>query len=75
MGLGQYVFSAFFHPDRFLEAAAQRATPPRAALRRAPSGEIASITFSRDAVRITSYESDAIHNTVKTRADTVPTLA
>jgi len=40
-----------------------------------PSGEIYYVTFSRDTVRITSYEDDAIRTTVETWADTVPALA
>ena len=39
------------------------------------SGEIYYVTFSRDAVRITSYEDDAIRTAVETWADTVPALA
>jgi len=40
-----------------------------------PNGEIYYVTFGRDAVRITSYEDDAIRTTVETWADTVPALA
>jgi len=40
-----------------------------------PSGEIYYVTFSRDSVRITSYEDDAIRTAVETWADTVPALA
>ncbi len=39
-----------------------------------PSGEIYYVTFSRDAVRITSYQNDAIRTTVETWADGVPAL-
>jgi hypothetical protein len=39
-----------------------------------PSGEIYYVTFSRDAVRITSYQNDAIRTTVEAWADTVPAL-
>jgi hypothetical protein len=39
------------------------------------SGETYYVTFSRDAVRITSYEDDAIRTAVETWADTVPALA
>ena len=38
-------------------------------------GEIYYVTFSRDSVRITSYEDDLIRTTVETWADTVPALA
>ncbi len=41
---------------------------------RDPSGEIYYVTFSRDAVRITSYQNDAIRTTVETWADGVPAL-
>ncbi|MDG6258010.1 MAG: hypothetical protein QCH35_10495, partial [Methanomicrobiaceae archaeon] len=40
-----------------------------------PSGETYYVTFGRDAVRITSYEDDAIRTAVETWADTVPALA
>jgi len=40
-----------------------------------PSGELYYVTFSRDAVRITSYEDDAIRTAVEAWADTVPALA
>jgi hypothetical protein len=40
-----------------------------------PSGEIYYVTFSRDAVRITSYQADAIRTTVEAWADEVPALA
>ncbi|MDH7510399.1 MAG: hypothetical protein ACQXXC_10225 [Methanolinea tarda] len=40
-----------------------------------PSGEIYYLTFTRDAVRITSYESDSILTLVEQWADTVPALA
>jgi hypothetical protein len=40
-----------------------------------PSGEIYYLTFGRDAVRMTSYEDDAIRTAVETWADTVPALA
>ncbi len=39
-----------------------------------PSGEIYYVTFSRDAVRITSYQNDAIRTTVEAWADGVPAL-
>ncbi len=39
-----------------------------------PSGEITSVTFGRDAVRITSYQDDAIRTTVETWADGMPAL-
>jgi len=40
-----------------------------------PSGEIYYLTFTRDQVRITSYESDTILTLVEQWADTVPALA
>ncbi|MBT8508701.1 hypothetical protein AZH53_09820 [Methanomicrobiaceae archaeon CYW5] len=40
-----------------------------------PSGEVYYVTFSRDKVRVSSYESDAIVGAVETWADTVPELA
>ena len=40
-----------------------------------PSGEIYYVTFSRDKVRVSSYESDAIVAAVETWADTVAALA
>ena len=40
-----------------------------------PSGEIYYVTFGRDAVRITSYEDEAIRTAVEAWADTVPALA
>ncbi|MDI6719906.1 MAG: hypothetical protein QMD46_09880 [Methanomicrobiales archaeon] len=40
-----------------------------------PNGEIYSVAFTRDAVRITSYQDDAIRLKVETWADTVPALA
>ncbi|RXE56033.1 hypothetical protein ABH15_07505 [Methanoculleus taiwanensis] len=39
-----------------------------------PSGEIYYVTLSRNAVRITSYQDDAIRTTVETWADGVPAL-
>ena len=39
------------------------------------TGEIYYVTFSRDSVRITSYQNDAIRTAVETWADTVPALA
>ncbi len=39
-----------------------------------PSGEIYYVTFSRDAVRITAYEDNAIRTTVETWADGMPAL-
>jgi hypothetical protein len=39
------------------------------------SGEIYYVTFSRNAVRITSYQADATRNMVETWADSVPALA
>ena len=40
-----------------------------------PSGEIYYVAFSREEVRVTSYEADAILATVETWADTVAALA
>ncbi len=40
-----------------------------------PSGEVYYLTFTRDAVRISSYESDAILTLVEQWADTVSQLA
>jgi len=40
-----------------------------------PNGELYIVSFSRDDVRLTSYEDDAIRTTVETWADTVPELA
>jgi hypothetical protein len=40
-----------------------------------PNGEIYIVSFSRDDVRLTSYEDDAIRTKVETWADTVPELA
>ncbi|WP_292364720.1 MULTISPECIES: hypothetical protein [unclassified Methanoculleus] len=40
-----------------------------------PSGEIYYVTFSRNTVRITSYEDDAIRAAVEAWADSVPALA
>ncbi len=40
-----------------------------------PSGEVYYVTFSRDKVRVSSYESDAIVAAVETWADTVAELA
>jgi hypothetical protein len=40
-----------------------------------PSGEIYYVTFSRDKVRVSSYESDAIVAAVETWADTITELA
>jgi hypothetical protein len=40
-----------------------------------PSGEVYFVTFSRDAVRITSYQDDAILEKVDAWADAVPALA
>ncbi len=40
-----------------------------------PSGEIYSLTFSRDAIRLSSYESDDILTLVEQWADTVSQLA
>ncbi|MBN1195570.1 MAG: hypothetical protein JXA08_09550 [Methanomicrobiaceae archaeon] len=39
-----------------------------------PTGEIYYVTFTSDAVRITSYQDDAIRATVETWADTVAAL-
>lgn len=39
------------------------------------SSEIYYVTFSRDKVRISSYQDDSIMNTVETWADSVPALA
>jgi hypothetical protein len=41
----------------------------------AATGEIYTVSFSRDDVRLTSYEDDAIRTKVETWADTVPELA
>ena len=40
-----------------------------------PSGETYYVAFSRDEVRVTSYEADAILATIEAWADTVPALA
>lgn len=40
-----------------------------------PSGEDYYVTFTRNAVRITSYQDDAVRETVESWADTVPALA
>jgi len=40
-----------------------------------PTGEIYYVAFSRDEVRVTSYEADAILATIEAWADTVPALA
>ena len=40
-----------------------------------PSGEVYYVTFSRDKVRVSSYESDAIVGAVETWADTITELA
>jgi hypothetical protein len=39
------------------------------------NGEIYSVTFARDSVRLTSYSDDAIRTKVETWADTVAALA
>jgi hypothetical protein len=39
------------------------------------NGEIYYVTFTRDAVRITSYSDDAIKTAIDTWADTIPALA
>lgn len=39
------------------------------------SDEIYYVTFSRNAVRLTSYKADVIRNTVEVWADSVPALA
>ena len=39
------------------------------------NSEIYYVTFSRDTVRITSYQNDSIRTTVETWADSVPALA
>lgn len=41
----------------------------------AANGELYNVRFSRDAVTVTSYESDAILATIETWADTIPALA
>ncbi len=41
----------------------------------AANGELYNVRFSRDAVTVTSYESDSILTTIETWADTVPELA
>jgi hypothetical protein len=40
-----------------------------------PSGELYYVTFTRDAVRISSYSDDALAATIETWADTIPALA
>mgnify|MGYP005850526027 CR=1 len=39
-----------------------------------PSGEIYFVTFTRDAIRISSYQDDAIRTTVEIWADSMPAL-
>lgn len=41
----------------------------------AANGELYNVTFKRDKVSVTSYESDAILTTIETWADTIPSLA
>jgi len=41
----------------------------------AANGELYNVTFKRDKVSVTSYESDAILTTIETWADTIPALA
>ena len=41
----------------------------------AANGELYNVRFSRDAVTVSSYESDSILTTIETWADTVPELA
>lgn len=41
----------------------------------AANGELYNVTFKRDKVSVTSYESDAILSTIETWADTIPSLA
>lgn len=41
----------------------------------AANGELFNVTFKRDKVSVTSYESDAILTTIETWADTIPALA
>jgi len=38
------------------------------------SSEIYYVTFSRDSVRISSYQDDSIRSTIETWADSVPAL-
>lgn len=40
-----------------------------------PNGEVYTVTFNRDAVRLTSYSDEAIRTKVDTWADTKPALA
>ena len=41
----------------------------------AANGELYNVTFKRDKVSVTSYESDAVLTTIETWADTIPALA
>ncbi|QXO95189.1 hypothetical protein KSK55_01885 [Methanospirillum purgamenti] len=41
----------------------------------AANGELYNVTFKRDKISVTSYESDAILTTIETWADTIPALA
>jgi hypothetical protein len=41
----------------------------------AANGELYNVTFKRDKVSVTSYESDAILTTIETWADSIPALA
>ena len=41
----------------------------------AANGELYNVTFKRDKVSVTSYESDAILTTIETWEDTIPSLA